>query len=626
MATIEHLAAGSESSDRHLKKTLTFQDLFFLSMGGIIGSGWLLAVLGAGGTAGPAVILSWIIGGILVMFVALTYSEIAGMLPRSGAIVRYPHMTHGSFAGFLLGWSYMLTAVTVPTIESEAVVTYASHYIGGLTSSSTVNGASVTLLTGIGILFALVLIVVFFLLNYFGIKLMSKLNTVITWWKFIIPALTFILLLFTFNANNFSGFGGFAPLGISPIFQAIPTTGIVFAYLGFRQALDYGGEARNPQRDVPRATIFSVVAAVILYTLLQIAFIGALNWKSTGLKPGDWAGLTGSSWASAPFVSALQASGMALLIAFSVLLYIDAYVSPSGTGLVYAGTSIRTIYGMAVDGYLPAPFRRVNERWGIPVVSLLGALLVGLVFLLPLPSWYLLVGFISSATVLTYVMGGIGLLVMRRTAGSLHRPFRLPAAPVLAPIGFLSAALIVYWSGTSTLNYVVMAVFIGLPLYTWFYAPRGLGVNVIVSAIIGIVMLAAVLVAGYLGPGPIGNGTLSFYPFFITITVEVALFTAAMWLLSAPDKRPQIARSIWFIVMLLGLYLLSYLGPFSSQSKAPIPFGLDEVIVIVFGLIMFYWAVASGYLTPEIEEIVSIAAQKDSESAEPGGMASPSAG
>jgi amino acid transporter len=284
MATTEPVSTEFESEDRHLRKTLSFQDLFFLSMGGIIGSGWLLAALGASSFAGPAVVLSWIIGGILVLFIALTYAEVAGMLPRSGAIVRYPHLTHGSYTGFFLAWAYLLAAASVPTIEAEAVVTYASKYINGLAYASTVNGSSVTVLTGLGILFGALLTIVFFLLNYFGIKLMGKFNTVITWWKFVLPVLTFIFLFFLFNGSNFSAYGGFTPLGIAPIFKAIPLAGIVFSYLGFRQALDFGGEARNPQRDVPRATIFSVIAGMTLYTLLQIAFTGAIKWSSIGEK------------------------------------------------------------------------------------------------------------------------------------------------------------------------------------------------------------------------------------------------------------------------------------------------------------------------------------------------------
>ncbi len=596
-------ATEYESSDKHLRKTLSFQDLFFLSMSGIIGSGWLLAVLGADSIAGPAVVLSWLIGGVLVLFIALNYAEISGMIPRSGAIVRYPHLTHGSYTGYVLAWAYFLSAVTVPTIEAEAVVTYASSYIHGLTISSTVNGSSVTVLTGTGIAFAVVLTLIFFALNYFGIKVLGRFNTVITWWKFVIPTLTFLLLFFTFRASNFVNFGGFAPMGAAPIFQAIPTAGIVFSYLGFRQALDYGGEARNPQRDVPRATIISVIAATILYVLLQLAFTGALHWSALGIKIGDWGSLGTSKWATAPFASALQASGIALFAAFAVLLQVDAYVSPGGTGLVYTGTAARTIYGIAMDDYLPPFFAHINQRWGIPIVALVTATILGWLFLLPLPSWYLLVGFISVATVLTYIMGGVGLTVLRRTASDLHRPYHMPAASILAPIGFISAALIVYWSGTSQLNYIVAAVVLGLPLYAWIYAPRKMGVNMAGSVVAGIVMLIAVILTAYFGP--FSQNALNFYVYFILLAVEVLLFSAYMWYASDPTKRHQITASAWLFVMLFGLYLLAYFGPFGPAKTPALPFPLDTVIAAVFSLLIFYWAVAAGHSTPEIEAIVA---------------------
>jgi amino acid transporter len=593
-----------EESDKRLHRALTFWDLFALSMGGIIGSGWLLASLGAQGVAGPAVLFSWLIGGILVLFIALNYAEVAGMLPRSGAIVRYPHLTHGSYAGYILGWAYFLTGVTVPTIEAEAVVTYASSYIPGLTTKA----AGVTVLTGPGILFGIVLLIIFALLNYFGVKLMGRLNTWITVWKFVIPALTFILLFTLFKASNFTAYGGLTPLGISPLFLAIPNAGIVFAYLGFRQALDYGGEARNPQRDVPLATITCVLVAAVLYTVLQIAFTGAFSWSVAGIHAGNWAGLASSSLAKAPIASTMQASGVALLGAFSVLLYIDAFVSPAGTGLVYLGTSMRTIYGMSMDGYFPGIFNRIHERWGIPVASLVASVVVGCIVLAPLPSWYELVGLISSGTVLTYIMGGVGLRVLRRTAPQLHRPFRLGGSAVLAPIAFIAATLIVFWSGTATLNYIITAVFIGLPIYAWLFAPQKLGANPVGSSIAGIVMLIVVLVTAIFGP--LGQKALSFYPYFVLLLVEVALFTLYMWLASSPEKRRDILAGVWFIVLAFGLYLLSYLSKAfgSSPKTAPLPFPWDNLIVIVFSLVVFYWAVASGFETPEIDALTSAAA------------------
>ncbi|HVA22533.1 MAG TPA: amino acid permease [Candidatus Micrarchaeia archaeon] len=96
-------AVDFEASDRQLRRTMGFQHLLFLSLGAIIGSGWLFAALASAAFAGPAAILSWIVGDVFVIFVSLSYAEVAGMLPRSGAIVRYPHLTHGAFTGWILG-------------------------------------------------------------------------------------------------------------------------------------------------------------------------------------------------------------------------------------------------------------------------------------------------------------------------------------------------------------------------------------------------------------------------------------------------------------------------------------------------------------------------------------------
>ena len=96
---------GFESSDRQLRRDLGFQQLFFLSFGSIIGSGWLFATLSAGAVAGPAALLSWLIAAVLVIFIALNYAETAAMIPRSGGVVRYPHLTHGGYLGFLMSWA-----------------------------------------------------------------------------------------------------------------------------------------------------------------------------------------------------------------------------------------------------------------------------------------------------------------------------------------------------------------------------------------------------------------------------------------------------------------------------------------------------------------------------------------
>lgn len=191
-----------KNPDKLLRKNLNLLDLTFLSMGGIIGSGWLFAALDAASTAGPSAILSWLIAGVLVMFVGLSYAEIASAIPRTGGIVRYPHYTHGSYTGYILGFLYLLSAITVPAIEAEGAIEYISSVNPKfvLSYTTTVDGSSVTVLNYEGIGLAFLLMLFFFFLNYAGIRVLGKSNTGITVWKIIIPTATFLLLFLAYHS------------------------------------------------------------------------------------------------------------------------------------------------------------------------------------------------------------------------------------------------------------------------------------------------------------------------------------------------------------------------------------------------------------------------------------------
>ncbi len=600
-------ASEQTAADRRLDRRMSVWQLFFLSMGGIIGSGWLFAVLSADATAGPAAVVSWIIGGILVLFVALNYAEISGMMPRSGAIVRYPHLTHGGYTGFILGWAYLLSAVSVPAIEAEAVVTYANTYIHGLVNSSAV------LSWPSGILLGIALMILFFVINYVGIRFLSQFNSFVTGWKFVIPTLTFILLfLFSFHSKNFGGLsGGWTPYGGAPILSAVATSGIVFSYLGFRQALDFGGEARNPQRDIPIATIASVVAGIVLYVLLQLAFTGSIVWPGFHVHTGAWSSLaTTGAVNNAPFYVAMKSAGVGLLGAFATILLIDAFISPTGTGYIYLGTSTRTVYGLSVVGYLPKAFQGLTERFRIPWLALIASSVVACLFFLPLPSWYSLVGIITSATVLTYIMGGIGLPVLRRTAGSLHRPYRMPWSEVLSPVGFLAAILIVYWSGFPTIMTVLGAVFVALPLFVWFYAPTRGWINPGAGGVLGLVFLVLWIITQRWGLWVLTTGLpLAAHPsfpilYFVTI-LEVVGFTASLWFLCNEQGRRAVGSTWWLVIFLLAIMGISYYGAFGPLKAAGIPFPADLLVVILVGVLVYGWAVHSGFETEEITAIVA---------------------
>lgn len=597
-----------ESSDHQLSRSISFIPLLFLSIGTIIGSGWLFGVLAADSIAGPAAVISWIIGGVFMMLIALTYAEIGGMLPRSGGLVRYPYLTFGGFTGLLLGWAYLLASVTTAPIEAEAVITYIGGKFPGLALNTTSHGVQILTANGIGL--AVALIAIFFVINYVGVRFLAELNRWIVWWKLIIPTATFAFLFVLFKGANFSQFsGGFSPYGSSAILQALPLSGVVFAYLGFRQAVDFGGEARNPQRDIPLALILSLVITTIIYVLLQIAFTGAVNFNIIGIKPGDWAALSGSSWGSAPFYDALSTAGIGALGAFATILLIDAAFSPGGTGYIGMGASARNFYGMSVHESLPEAFRRPN-RFHIPWLGLVATFVVGILFLAPVPSWYRLVGYVSDVAVLTYVMGGVNLLIMRRTASRLHRPFRLPAANIIAPLSFLAALMILFWSGFTTLTSVLIIVFAGLALYTGYYAPRRGWINQTVGGVIAVVFLAVWVFVNHIGGWFLATGnkpasnSVSFGVYIALFSGAVIATAAATWAFSNDVGRRQIQSAAWLIVMLLATLSLVYFSEYGPLSSPAMRFPYPDIVEAGMGVAFYVWGVKSGYSTSEMDEIV----------------------
>ncbi|MUN29681.1 APC family permease [Sulfuracidifex metallicus] len=609
-----------KNSDKLLRKQLNLLDLTFLSMGGIIGSGWLFASLDAASTAGPSAILSWLIAGFLIIFVGLAYSEIASAIPKTGGIVRYPHYTHGSYTGYILGFLYLLSAITLPAIEAEGAIEYISsvnpNFI--LSYTTTINGSTVTVLNYEGLGLAFLLMLFFFFLNYGGIKVLGKSNTGITAWKVVIPTITFILLFAVYHSANFSSYGGLFPsnvtdassgiIGPAAMLYAIPSSGIIFSYLGFRQAVEYSGEARNPQKDVGRAVILSLILGITIYTMLQVSFIGALDWGKAGITPGDWGALLSSNFASSPFYSEFTSTGIALFGAWGTILLIDAIISPTGTGLVYTGTSTRTIYGLAMDSYFPNIFAKVG-RTGIPFFALLASLIVGSIFLAPFPSWYLLVGFISSATVFTYIMGGIGLESLRRNASDLKRPYRVPAARIIAPIATIAAILIVYWSGFTTLFYILSGLTIGVPLFWLYYAVNHIKMNRTLAYLLGIGQLLAslgLISFGYYNVILNSSPSLesSFILYYLGFIGMLVVPTIIGYSFSNEEGRREIKSGFWLIGLILVLYATSFFGGFGPLSSPLIPFPEDTIVAAIVGLIFHFAAVRSAFRTEEIERII----------------------
>jgi len=493
-----------------LKRELGLLDLTMCGVGAIIGSGWLFASQKAANLAGPAAILSWLIGGICVMFIALVYSEMGAMLPEAGGMVRYPQYSHGNFVAYIISFACIIAYSTVVAIEAEAVVQYMSAYVNGLF----VNNA----MTFAGWILTLVFIVVFFLLNYFSVRIFAKVNTVVTLLKFITPALTVLVLLAFFHGSNLS-YGGFAPFGTAGVFSAVSSGGIVFAYLGFRQAVDMAGEAKNPSRNVPLAIIIAVLIGIVLYALLQTTFLGALppdtltkGWGHLALK--------------APFLDIARILGLGWL---AVILAGDALLSPAGTGNIYTASTSRVVLAQANNGLWWRVFQRVDEKSGVPRPALWLTLLLACFWTLPFPTWSAMVGVTSGAVVFTYMIGPVSALAFRRIAPDLHRPMTLKGLPVIALLGFIVGTLLIYWNGWSTDWIIVVVDLVSLVLYFGFMQARpelrrDLGKQ-IKAGVWMVVYMVFLLAISFAGSKSFGGRNLIPYPWdMLVAAVGAAVF------------------------------------------------------------------------------------------------------
>jgi amino acid transporter len=442
-----------------LKRDVGYWGLLWASEGSIIGSGWLFGALLATTYAGPAAIISWIIASLIVILLALVHAELGGLFPVTGGTSRFPHYAFGSLAGATFGWFAYIQAATVAPIEVLAAIQYMStaHWAAGY-----YNPAKGTL-NGSGYAAAVILMVIFVFINLIGIRWLADSNSTITTWKILVPVLAFVVLLAThFHGSNFSADGGFfvhgPDGGAKSIMLAVADGGIVFALLGFEQAVQLGGESSHPQRDLPRAVIGSILLGAFIYVVVQFAFVGALN-PATIAHYHSWNDLSNDLALSAsPYYTVAKVAGLAWL---AWILRVDAVISPGGTGLIYLTATSRLSYGLSKNGYIPDVFEKAAKRTRIPVFGVLISTIIGLVFLLPFPSWGKLVGVVTGASVLMYAGAPLALGALRRSKPHIVRSYHLPGAHVLAPLAFVLANFIVYWAGWQTYSTLMVVMIIG---------------------------------------------------------------------------------------------------------------------------------------------------------------------
>ncbi len=507
-----------------MKRHIGLTSLVLTGLGSILGSGWLFGAWRAAKIAGPAAIVAWIIGAVVILLIALTYAELGAMFPQAGGMVRYAYYSHGPLAGFISAWANWIAIVSVIPVEAEASIQYMSSWPYAWAQGLYADGSLQTS----GLVLSGLLIIFYFLLNYWGAKVLIRANFAISIFKFAVPITTAVVLVITsYPTTNFSAhhMQNFAPYGWSAVLTAVATSGVVLSFNGFQSPVNLAGEAKNPTWNVPFAVISSILISLVIYLLLQIAFISSA-------APAD-----GTTWNTLEFSSPFAELALAFNLNWlAMLLYLDAFASPSGTGIIYMATTSRMIYALERNNTLPKIFGRIHPLYGVPRPAMWLNLGVAFLFMFFFRGWSALAAVISVMTVISYLTGPISLMALRRSSPALKWPLRIPGMCVLAPFAFIFASLILYGAHWPLTGEIILLIVIALPFYFYYQRKERQG----------------------------------------------------KW-------HPALNSAWWLITYLPTMAIVSYCGSDQFGGRNYIPLGWDILVVVVLSLIFYCWGTRSAY-------------------------------
>lgn len=428
-----------------LHRSLGVGHLTMISIGATLGTGIFVVLGEAVPLAGPAIVVSFVLAGITALFSALSYAELAGLIPASGSSYSYTYATLGEIVAWVCGWCLVLeygVSVAAVAVGWGQYVNELLHLVTGLRIPDVLSqppGAG-----GIVNIPAVLVVVISMLVLLGGAKGSARTNTILVWVK-IGALLMFCAVAFTaFRAGNLQPL---FPLGLAGMSAGAAT--LFFSYIGFDAASTAGEEAKNPQRDLPRAIILSLVVITALYCAVALAAVGAMPWQ----------GFEGTE-AALSRVLTDNVSGSI----WPILLSIGAVVATTSVVLTVLYGQTRILYAMSRDGLVPSIFAKLSPKTGVPFVNtvVVGLFIAVLAALVPLGS---LADATSIGTLFAFALVNIAVLILRRTEPDRERTFRVPFAPVTPLLGLGFCVYMMFSLGLDTWIAFLAWMVLGFVIY-----------------------------------------------------------------------------------------------------------------------------------------------------------------
>ena len=455
--SIEQIA-GEQLTGPGLKRVLGPTQLMMLGVGAVIGTGiFVLTGQAAAAHAGPAIVLSMVVAGLVSALAGLCYSELAASVPVAGSAYTYAYATLGEFVAWVIGWDlileYALGAATVAVGWSGTLITLLGQLGLGFPAALSAAPGTAVIVAGNPVIAvfnlpAVLITLAVTALLIFGVSESATANGIIVVIKVAVVLIVIASGWLFVDRANWHPFippntGRFGEFGWSGVLRGAGV--IFFAYIGFDAVSTSAQEARNPQRDLPRGILGSLAICTVLYVLVSGVMVGLVPYKAMLNQP-------------APLVVAVQAaadrasgtSWQGVMAAVKVLVTVGALAGLSSVMLVMMLAQPRIFLAMSRDGLLPAWASRIHPRHHTPHISTIvtGVIVSIAAGLTPIAA---LGALVSIGTLMAFVIVSVGVIVLRRTRPELPRPFRMPLVPFLP---MLSAV-------------VSLTLMLGLPRATW---------------------------------------------------------------------------------------------------------------------------------------------------------------
>ncbi|GLZ30810.1 amino acid permease [Lentzea sp. NBRC 105346] len=428
-----------------MHRSLGVGHLTMISIGATLGTGIFVVLGQAVPAAGPAIVLSFVLAGFTALFSALSYAELAGLIPASGSSYSYTYATLGELVAWVCGWCLILEY----GVSVAAVAVGWGQYVNELLdllfhfripdALSQPPGAG-----GVVNIPAVLIVVISMLVLLGGAKGSARTNTILVFIK--VGALViFCAVAFTaFKAGNLKPF---FPLGLAGMSAGAAT--LFFSYIGFDAASTAGEEAKNPQKDLPRAIILSLVVITALYCAVALAAVGAMPWQQfegseAALSRVLTDNVSGSIW--------------------PILLSVGAVVATTSVVLTVLYGQTRILYSMARDGLMPSLFARLSPNTGVPFANtiIVGLFIGVLAALVPLGA---LADATSIGTLFAFGLVNVAVIILRRTRPDAPRGFRVPFSPITPLLGVAFCVYMMFSLGAITWVAFLLWMLVGFVIY-----------------------------------------------------------------------------------------------------------------------------------------------------------------